>query len=197
MINLLPSDTKRSLRAARLNVVLRRYIIYIAICLVSATVIFGVGYVLTSRERASAEQQLSDFESNNASYARIKQESEAFSKNLSIASTILSSEITFSEMIVTVAKILPSGTILTSLNVTTESAGEPMAINARVADPEGALRLKAALEESALFEDVSVATINSPVDDDTSDPISQKYPYTVVLNTRLSKSDTATGAAQP
>lgn len=190
MINLLPQETKKSIRAGRLNVVLLRYVIYLAICLIAAVLIFGVGYYITTQERKDHEAQRATYESSNAGYAKIKQESDAFSKDLTIADSILSSEIVFSELIVDIAKTLPDGTVLTSLNITTESAGEPLAINARTKDPEGALRLKAALESSPIFENVSVLSITSPSDASPTTALSyiaQNYPYSVVLSSTLSK----------
>lgn len=192
MINLLPVENKQSFRAARLNVLLIRYIIFIAVSILFMIAIFGVGYYITITDKNRAESELAELQAASAKYDKTRREAESFEKNLSTAKGILSNEIIFSELMANIAKTLPPGTVLTDFNIATESLGKPMVISAKTKDAEGGLRLKEYLERSPYFENVSIQTITNPSNNGGSGgnggsagEIATNYPYTVVLSATL------------
>lgn len=210
MINLLPKETKSAIRAARTNVILRRYLVFLTSSALFMIAIFGAGYYLTTNDRMNAKKELAQLEEKMAAHNPEKKRAEEFEKNLSISQDILKSEIAYSDLIVDIAQALPPGTILTSLNISTDSFDTPSSINARTCDEEGGLRLKDALSKSDRFKDVSIQSILSP---DNSRPGTDQtgrnstncnsYPYTVVLLATIVKpvtdkaSAANTGSARP
>lgn len=190
MINLLPKEAKQSLRAARLNVVLRRYLLSIGAATIFMLAIFGVGYYITMTDRNNAKQELADLEQASAKYSETKRQAEEFEKSLKTAKSILSSEVIFSDLVVAIAKTLPNGTVLTDLSVTTDSFGQETTLSARTRDPEGGLRLKTALQDSPLFDKVSIQTITNPArESNGQDNANSGYPYLVVMNVTIQKPD--------
>ncbi|RWZ79735.1 MAG: hypothetical protein EOT04_00540 [Candidatus Chaera renei] len=189
MINLLPDETKRNLRAARLNVLLLRYLIFLGVACLFIVGAFGVGYLLTASERTAAARDLAASQQTLAAYQKTKLDAQAFADNLRAARIILSNETIFSDLIVQIAKTLPPNTVLTSLNLSTDTLGKQIIINARTKDAEAPLALKTALENSPLFTNVSILTIAKP---SPSDPpprfmIARDYPVTVTMSATLVK----------
>ncbi len=201
MINLLPVETKRQIGAARANTVLMRYLVFIGISSLLMVAIFGGGLYITLNEKKLAAKDLDTLKQSNSQYSPIQKQAEEFSANLGTAKSILSNEIIFSELTTNIAKALPVGTVLTNLTILTDNVGQPITLNARTKDEEGALRLKNALETSPVFEKVSISSITSPIQENEGsnaavDTISRDYPYTVTINATLSK-ENPTAATTP
>lgn len=187
MINLLSPQTKKEIRAARLNVVLIRYCFILILSGIFVVSIFGVGFYLTQQDRAGASKLKQASEAEINKYASVKKEAEAFSSNLSNAKTILSGEIVFSKLITGIAAVLPSGVILSNLNLTSNSLGTPISLQARSASYEKAVELKNKLEASSIFEQVNIAnTAQTEFTGEASDTLA-KYPVSITINAVLSK----------
>lgn len=197
MINLLPDETKRNYRAARLNVILRRYVIVLIWALLFMGASFGVGYFVTTQDREVAQQELDRFRQEASKYEKVKKDSADFAKNLATTKSILSSEIIFSELIVDISKTLPKGAILSNLTIGAENLGDDITLSARTVDAnETPLRLKQSLEESPLFEKVSIMNITTPAPGAESgatatataeNPMLRSHPVTVNLSATMSK----------
>lgn len=182
MINLLSPHDKRELRAARRNVVLTRYNVVIGFTLIIISCIYGGGFFLTTQQKSSAEQQLSQDNARTVTYATVKNEMEQFTKNLSTAKAILANDISYSSLIIDIAKTLPSGTVLTSLSLTPDSFGKQVTLSASAASYSRALALKEALENSDLFSNVAIASVGETAAEGSSN---KAYPISVSLNTTL------------
>lgn len=187
MINLLSYEAKQEFRAARLNVVLLRYGGLIFSAIVFLAIVFGVGYFITSIERAAAQTELENNKNEAAAYAKTQQEAESFAKNLTIAKTILNNEIDYSAVLIKLSENLPSGTILSDFTVDNAAlkSGKPIVLNAEAKSYTLALQLKSSLEASPLFEQVNIGSIekkpNAPGQPDPT------YPYIVRVNVTISK----------
>ncbi|HET7629972.1 MAG TPA: hypothetical protein VFK03_01220 [Candidatus Saccharimonadales bacterium] len=191
MINLLSTQHKKNLRSARINVVLNRYINLIIFAAVLAGLIFGSGYLLTMHERNQAEAGISDSKQQITQYDKVRTEAEQFETNLKSARVILGGQVTFSQLIVDIAKALPSGAVLESLHIETQDiGGKPITLSARTTDSGiTPLRLKSALEDSPLFSDVSIISIKRNITTGQQDKSSQSdYPVSVSLSVSLDKS---------
>lgn len=169
MINLLSPETKQALRAGRRNVILSRYVWSISAALLVTTAVFGAGYYMTTAEKAKAIEERMASSEMVARYASTRRQAESFAANLKGAKSILQNEVVFSELIVEITSILPSGTVLSSLDLSTTLVGEEIIISALTIDSgDSPLRLKAALEASPLFENVNIQGITLSADAETS-----------------------------
>ncbi len=183
MINLLSPETKKSLRSGRNNVILSRYVWSICAALLAIAAIFGGGYYITVTEKAKAIEERTANETMVEKYASTQREAEAFASNLKGAKSILENEVVFSELITEIAATLPTGTVLSNLNLSTSITGEEIVLNALTLDSGDApLRLKAALEASPLFERANIQGITAPPESAAS-----KYKATVSIRVTVTK----------
>jgi len=192
VINLLPADTQRNHRAARLNLKLRTYVFILLLALVAILGIYGGGYYLTLQERAVAESELQAHQQDTAKYASVRQEAKTFADNLRTAKSILSQETLYSDLLVQIAQTLPSNAVLTTLTLdTTSFQAKPVVISGRVKTETDALILKSKLEESPLFEDVRLTNVSTAATSGTAGSIANEFPVSVSLSAKMSKKPTS------
>lgn len=164
MINLLPPEAKREIRAGQANVLLLRYCIAtLMLAVFLAVVIAGVYYVIASSQR-SAEQAMQEGNRKIASYQPAEREYAQFSSNLATAKSIISKDVRYSVISQKIGQALPQNVVLESLTLDASKFGTPLVLNARGKSYDDAISLKTSLEKSSLFEDVhlvSVARANS------------------------------------
>ena len=193
MINLLPTQTKRQLRAARANVLLLRYTI-----LSAATVGFlAIGtlsiYFVMGNIKTSAESTTTDNQSQISNFNSVQTEANEFRANLNTAKTILDKEVIYSQAILDIAQVIPEGVIIDSLSLDSASFGSPMAINAKAKSYDRAIALKDTLEKSEIFSNVHFTTVSSSTSGGSSGEGSNSsandYPYTVNLTATLNKKE--------
>lgn len=189
MINLLSQDRKANIRAARLNVILRRYVFGLILTILAMIAAFGIGYAFTIMQRNAATAEREKNEQAVAQYSKVASEAKAFADNLTSAKAILSNEVLFSKLMTDIAKTMPRGSVLTNLSVTTtDIGGKPINLSARTMDAGATpLKIKSELEASPLFENVSINSISKNPPSDEDPIIARKYPVTVDLYVTLSR----------
>ncbi|HET6746873.1 MAG TPA: PilN domain-containing protein [Candidatus Saccharimonadales bacterium] len=182
MINLLPAEEKRQLRAARTNTLLIRYNIALLCAGVFLSIALGVVYVYLGTAKANSEQIISDNKAKASGYAAVESEANIFRSNLAIAKQILENEVTYSKVILAIANLLPPGTTLDKLSLDSSTFGTPTTLSAQAKSYENALALKDAFQKSSLFSDVHFQSITSNVGTQSG-----AYPYTVNLDVTIKK----------
>jgi Tfp pilus assembly protein PilN len=184
MINLLPPAEKKELRAARTNVLLLRYNFFLLGAVVFLAVATTVTYVYLTTTKTTAVQVIDNNRAKVSGYAATAAQAEQFRSNLATAKQILDHEVTYSKIIVGISQSLPSGVILSNLNLDAQTFGTETTLNTRAKNYDRALALKEALEKSALFTDVHFQSIT------TGDSTDSAYPVTVILNVTIKKDQT-------
>lgn len=188
MINLLDPKELKELRAARVNVRLRKYALATLFTIAIIAGIYVTGFKIADDQYAEAQADNSSAEQQLAGFDGVKTEAQTYQSNLTIAKKILGSEIVFSDFMTDVAKILPPNTILSSLTLTTKAtqssqtkAGSTQ-LNARAKSYTDILALKTKLEESTLFSDVRIAQTTIPDSLTGKTGIELTYPYQVTFD---------------
>lgn len=183
MINLLPLEEKRQLRAARTNTLLLRYNVslLIVISFLGLATMFVSLYLSNAKD--AAEQTITDNQIKAAGYAAVKSQADVFRSNLTTAKQILDNEVTYTKVVLAVAQLMPSGTVLDKLNLDSQTFGTPIVLTAQAKSYESAIALKDSFQKSPLFSDVHFESI-------TSAESATGYPYAVDLNVTIKK-DTA------
>lgn len=189
MINLLSPESKRTIRAARLNVMLRTYLLLTLAVVAGMAAIYGVGFYLVADEKAVAEKDKQAGELQLAQYAAATKQAETYKANLAIVKQILNNEIVYSDFLTRTAAAMPSNTILSNLTLSTQvkpgvKAGST-ALEARAKSYDDVLRLKEYLDKSGIFANVSIATTNRPDDLSKLTGIDRIYPYEATLNVTI------------
>lgn len=184
MINLLPLEEKRQLRAARTNTLLIRYNIFLIIAVAFTGLAVGVTYIYLSNTETNAKQTLQDNESRVAQYSSVQSQANQFRQNLATAKQILDNEVTYSSVILQIAQLIPSGVVLQSLNLDSHTFGSDTTLVAETKDYASAVALKESFANSSLFSNVHFQSVT---DSGSTGP----YPITVNLDVTIKK-----GAAQ-
>ena len=181
MINLLPPEEKRQLRAARTNTLLIRYNIFLLGAAVFVGIAVGVTYIYLTSTKATAEQVISENRSKVGQYAAVEAQAQQFRQNLLTAKQILGNEVTYTKVILEIAQLLPSGVILENLSLDPATFGTETTLIAAAKDYNSALALKDSFQNSPLFANVHFQTIATG---NTQNP---GYPVTVNLNITIKK----------
>lgn len=181
MINLLSVESKKQLRAARHNHVLRQYYILVLLATGLLGAIFSVGFKVTIDQEASYIALKQQNEAQAAKYQNVRKAAEDFNKDLTVAKTILASDTRFSQLITDIAAVIPNGVILSNLSLNSQETKAPLTINARAKTYDDAVKLKNDLEASPIFENVSLLNVGAG-----SDNASNGYPVTVSISAKFS-----------
>lgn len=186
MINLLPPEDKRQIRAARTNTLLVRYNILLLCAVAFMFLAIGGVYIYFRTAKASAEQTISDNESKVAGFNAVKSQAEQFKSNLSIAKQILDKDVTYTSVILKISNLLPSGVVLDNLNLDSATFGTATTLTARAKNYNDAIALKNAFQNSDIFSDVHFQSISTG--DSSSDAgASSAYPVTINLSVVIKK----------
>ena len=181
MINLLPPDEKRQLRAARTNLLLVRYNIFLLGAVAFIGLAVAVTFFFLAAAKSDAERSMKDNEEKVGQYAKVDTEAKQFRKNLATAKQILDNQVTYSKVITNIAQLLPSGVILQNLNLDAQTFGTETSLVAQAKDYDAAIALKDSFQKSSLFSDVHFQSISS------SESAPNGYPITVNLSVTIKK----------
>ncbi|HJP80866.1 MAG TPA: PilN domain-containing protein [Candidatus Saccharimonadales bacterium] len=166
MINLLPHEDKRQIRAARSNTLLLRYnFLILGVALIAAVSIGGVYFYLNNSKVAS-EATIARNKERASGFNDTANEASTFRANLATAKQIMDREVVYTKVVLKLAKSLPSGTVLQSLSLDASTFGTPTVLIAKTKTANDAIALKDALQKSDIFTDVHfdslVAQDNGP-----------------------------------
>lgn len=184
MINLLADSHKAEIRAGRTNVIALRYIILTAAAIVILGAIVGIAFFTLGEGRRSAQANVEESIRNTNEFSSVTADATEFRTNLQTAKQILDKEVTYSGAILKIARAIPSGVVLDQLNLSPESIGQPIQINAKAKSREAALNLKTSFErEPAIFSDIYFNSIT--LADESSGEA--EYPVTVQLTLTINQ----------
>ena len=183
MINLLPDDYKAEIRAGRLNVIFLNYIIMSSLAIGLLAVLIALAFVTLSASRQDAQRRVEDNNVAINQYSNVKSAADSYRSDLGTAKQILDKGIDYSDLILKISNTVPSGVVLTSLNLDAKSIGAPMIVNIYAKDQNAVLKFKQSLQSHPeLFSDVSLQTIESK-EPDAKNP----YSFTATVNVTISK----------
>ncbi|HMH70676.1 MAG TPA: PilN domain-containing protein [Candidatus Saccharimonadales bacterium] len=182
MINLLPPEEKHQLRAARINLLLLRYNVFLLGAIAFLGIATGITYFYLTSAKANAEQTISENKVKVSAYSATATQAEEFRSNLATAKQILDHEVTYSKVIIGIAQILPSGVILTGLSLDAQTFGTETTLTAQAKNYDRALALKDAFQASPLFMNVHFQSITTA----EASP-GNGYPVAINLNVTIKK----------
>lgn len=180
MINLLPPEEKRQLRAARTNTLLIRYNIFFLGAVAFMGLAVGVTYIYLSSTKAGAQQTIADNNAKVGQYAAVSAQAKEFKSNLATAKQILGGDISYTKVILDIARLVPSGVVLENLDLDSQTFGSPMTLVAHAKSYDRAIAFKSSFQNSPLFSDVHFQSI-------TNSSTGGSYPVTVNLSVTVQK----------
>ncbi len=184
MINLLPDETKRDIRAARMNVILLRYNLLAAGAALFLALVCLLFYAILRDNQSQALSATTDNNSKAKDYSETRKEAEEYRNNLAIADKIIDNGISYTNAIIAITKLLPEGVIFDNLNLNVGAFGKDTMFAARAKDYSAANQLKTNFEKSDIFSDVHFQSISmNESESDTSVP----YPITIAISAKLDR----------
>lgn len=185
MINLIPDKIKSDRKYARLNILIARHLSGLALIAVLAVGFMISGVQLMRTDEAEVKEKLAVKEAEYEPLKQYEDEAKELNAEVKTIQSLFAREVKFSELLVSIASSIPTGSRLTSLSLTGGSTA-PINISARVPSQEGAAVLRKSLVESDIFE---AADINNISTGDTTDA-------GVVINYEAELTVTLTGSAE-
>ncbi|PID31292.1 hypothetical protein CR983_01950 [Candidatus Saccharibacteria bacterium] len=169
MINLLPDERKRAIRAGRANRLLVRYLFLVILFGVIVAAFVGLSYFYLFNQKNIAEDTIAV---NQAESAQLSDEQEAiteFEQNLAIAKDVLAKKIDYSGILLRYASVIPKGNVIESVTLDPSVTSSETTLNIRSLTDQAALNLKESMIRSPYFEEVKF--VNLTRDNDGKYPI--------------------------
>lgn len=182
MINLLPDDKKRDIKAARANVILLRYNFLSIAGFIALLLICLVFYIVLRAHEFSAVSKSEDNIAKAANYDTVKKEADAYKANLTVANKVFQNSVNYTSVVFEITKLLPSGVTLDNITVNAEDFGKQISFSGRAKSYDKAMELKDKFQNSKIFTNVFFQNLT-----DLSGGQSSSYPVTVVISAKLNK----------
>lgn len=181
MINLLSNEDKRELRAARRNIVLLNYVLTLLMLAVLVASTYAIGYFLLHQQEQASRQKLTEFVPQKSEYKDTIDRANAYSKDLSIAKSILQNEFFYSDFMTLIAKTLPANTVMTSLDISASEVTKPVTIEVSTKSYQDFVAIKNALQNSKFFQGTKILTVDFVPE--------ASYSYTGTMETTFNRAE--------
>lgn len=184
MINLLPTDIKDDIRAARANTIIIRYMMIITLAFLFIVAALYTSYTVLTMTKASAEDRIASNEVNvqASAYNETKQQVSALSANLAEARPLFDNEVHYSRVLVRLGQVLPAGTVLGPTTLTAANfSGTPAELTVYAKSTTEADQVQSQLQAAAPF--LSQVTVKATEEDKGI----TGYPVSVKLDAVISK----------
>lgn len=179
MINLLPPDEKKQLRAARANILLLRYNALTLLAIAFLAGALSVVYLFLSTQLQTAEATIKHNSEREGAYQSIKRDAEAFRNELVDAKRVLNSQVSYSQATVRLSSLLPAGASLKdSLELNESTFSGPITLNVKIKEESVAASLLESFRSSPYVSSVTRNKIS--IGDAT-------YPYLVEMTVSLKR----------
>ncbi|MBC7459309.1 PilN domain-containing protein [Candidatus Saccharibacteria bacterium] len=181
MINLMPDEAKKEIRAARVNVVLIRYSIVIVLAFLFLVLLQLGSYIALTQAKDSAQQLIDANGTKAAVYSSTKAQVDALSSSLSETKSILDQEVMYSNVLQNIGQQMPTGTVIDKIALdATSFTGTPATITAYAKTNDAAVALREKFQTSPFFSAVNFQSVSDSTGGITGYPISVSL--TLVIN---------------
>jgi hypothetical protein len=193
MINLLPPNDLQDIKVAKRSSVLRRYIELILVATVIIAVLVSGSYYYLKRQESNTQKTVELNNTKIEELGSVQEQAEQLSATVNTISLLLARDIKFSIILTDIGKLMPSGAVLTGLELTSADQEAPLVISAQVDTEQKAAILRNNLEASDLFERAEIKSITRIGEDSNSSgdadekPSDSPYKYITVIEAYFAK----------
>jgi Tfp pilus assembly protein PilN len=161
MINLLTIEAKQNVYYARRNSMLKNWLIGLTIGILGIIIITFTGLIFIDKASsdtnaliASAQNQL-----KSENLGQVQQQISGISNNLKVMVTVLSQEVLYSNLFKQIGTVIPSGAILTGLNIPAGATGIDLQVDTK--DYQTASQVQVNLEDpnNKIFSKADIVSI--------------------------------------
>lgn len=179
MINLLPPDDKKQVRAARSNVLLLRYNFLLIGIIVFLGLAIAFTYYYLSMSLDAANQTIANNAQKETSYSTTKTEAEKFRAQLSESKAVFDGQISYSAALINIAHLIPDGAVISTLELGETSFSTPLILNVNVKGKFQAATVRDNFKNSPLFSNVTIGTVKKGT--------VTGYPYSIEVTVNMTK----------
>ena len=163
MINLLPDETKKQIRAARANSILIKYLFVLIAASIFLVLSYAVLYLFLQNNQPSKKTSVDTSINQTAvnAYNQTKNQYDALFTSFSNVKQIMDQQISYSDIITGLGAALPQGVVIEDLSLDNNKIGTPITIKAIAKTDSDATKIKDGFKDSQLFTNFSVQSIKS------------------------------------
>lgn len=181
MINLLPPIEKEAITYARYNTQLRRWIFGALIGLAGVVMVVLGGNIILQQSVDSYEQAIATGKEQLKKQDQKKtlEEVKGIQDNFKLVVDVLSREVLFSKLLPRVGQVMPTGTVLEGLSLTTEGEQTAFDLTAKAESVAAGSQIHINLTdpENRLFKKADLVDVSCPSEQEEPSP----YPCTVSM----------------
>jgi hypothetical protein len=179
VINLLPSEIKIGYRYARRNVQLRRWVLAFVVALVGLGALATYGLLTLHQSSVSYANQVSgaNKQLQLEQLSQTNKQVQNISNSLKLSVKVLSQEVLFSKLITQIGAVMPSGAILTDLDIDKVSGGLDLTANTTNYNTGTQVQVNLAAPANKIFATVDIDSVTC----DSKNSVNSSYPCTVTL----------------
>ncbi len=166
MLNLLPEDNKKAYKYAKQNVQIAKWLAAFLIVIVGLGVIATYGMLKVHQSSNNYNSQIKSLNVTltKEQLIKTKQDVQNISNTLNLVVKVLSNEILFSKLIQQIGAVMPSGAVLTGLNINQIGAGLSGGLDLNIASTNYQTATQAQVNLSApsngIFSKVDIVSIS-------------------------------------
>lgn len=161
MINLMPDEAKKQLRAARTNVVLTRYTFILLIGGVLLGLAFFGSYLLLAQTRTSAEQLITANDTKAEVFSDTRQKIASLTANLGEARNVLDQQVSYSNVLRVLGQQMTAGTVIDEITLNEASfRGTPITLTLYATSTDATVRLGDQLQMSGIFTSIAIESVS-------------------------------------
>lgn len=159
MINLLPIDNKKQLRASLHNTMLRGYVGLLFVFILIYAGVFGFVYITIKQSQDIYRQNEAANNQRVIAYVGMRQEAGELSSNINQAKLVLDQRVDYSKVLFEIAKTLPDGVSINAVRLESKlfEGEKPLEVN--LANANQSADIKKLLENSGLFKSVVIVNV--------------------------------------
>lgn len=163
MINLMPTGKKQAIQYARRNTTLVKWLVGISLALVGIAAVTGGSLFYLRQDSATLKEsiELSKKNLEDQKETDTLARAEEISSNLKLTVDVLSNEVLFSKLLQQIGLVMPPGTVLQSLSLTSNLASSGITLEIGAVDYETGSRAHVNLNDSSngIFEKADLEDI--------------------------------------
>lgn len=180
MINLLSDDQRKDITYARRNTTLLHWAIAIVLAIVGLVFFVGAGYfyVVDAGNKYAKEVEAKQAYLQSQQLGETEQTIQDLSNNLKLILQVLSEEILFSKLLRHIGAVMPSGSVLSSIELTELEGGIDLVAATKDYDTGTQVQVNLQDDTNKLFDKVDIVSITCG----GSDP---EYPCLVTLRAKF------------
>lgn len=159
MINLLPLDNRKQLRASYVNTDLFKYIFLFIGTIIALVVSIAFIYITLLYTKGNIEQQLVEVKQRSQATIQTKQRAEQLQKNINEVDAIFSKQSHYSNFLVEFSKALPKDVAIQNLTLSEQALKAPIIIQISTNNHDQMINTKRTLEKAKFIDSVSISSI--------------------------------------